>query len=160
MEKLVLSGVTMAHSNSLLTATGAETVHDTTVRLDFSIRGKMYSKSGTNADQATPTTDYNTGAAFPTLGASQGAAVVWAYNSSGTVKCMMGSVETLDSAGTFLNPSQFPAVPDDVCPFAYQILKVSSTGSGIVFGTSNWNATGFTNAIVNISVLPDRPQTS
>ena len=25
-------------------------VHDTTVRLDFSIRGKMYSKSGTNAE--------------------------------------------------------------------------------------------------------------
>jgi hypothetical protein len=160
MDKLFLTGVTMAHSNSLLTATGAETVHDTTVRLDYSINGKMYSKSGTNADQTTPTTDYNTGVAPATLTASKGRAVVWAYNSSGAVKCMHGPNEDLDSAGNFKKAPQFPSVPDDVCPFAYQILKASSTAGTITFGSSNWNATGFTNAIVNISVLPDRPQVS
>ncbi len=165
MEKLVLSGVTMAHSNSLLTATGAETVHDTTVRLDFSIRGKMYSKSGTNADQATPTTDYNTGAAFPSLtgvasAGGEGTVVVWAYNSSGTVKCMMGSIEDLNTAGDFLQVPQFPAIPDDVCPFAYQVLKHYGQGTSVTFGTSNWNTSGFTNTIVNISTLPDRPQTA
>lgn len=162
MEQLFNTGVTMAHSNSLLTATGGETVHDTTVRLDFSINGKMYSKSGTNADQATPTTDYADSVLFSNtskqLTANQGTVVVWAYISDGTVKCMMGSRETLDSAGNFAEPPQFPRIPTDVCPFAYQVLKAGSTAGTITFGTSNWNATGFTNAIVNIATLPDRPQ--
>jgi hypothetical protein len=45
-------------------------------------------------------------------------------------------------------------------PFAYQVLKAGATASAtaIVFGTANWNATGFTNAIVNVAYLPLRPQ--
>lgn len=162
-------GGTAAHSNSLLTATGAETVHDTTVRLDFSIGGKMYSKSGTNADQTTPTTDYADSVAFSdsskTLtgvasAGGQGAVVVWAYNSSGTVKCMMGSRESLNAAGSFAVAPQFPRIPEDVCPFAYQVLKHYGQTSTVTFGTSNWNTSGFTNAIVNVFELPDRPQVS
>lgn len=149
-----------ATTNSLLTATGAETVHDTTVLLNFCIDGKAYTKSGTNADQATPTTDYNTGETFTALTANQGAVMVWAYNSSGVVKCMMGEIETLDADGNFTNAPQFPYVPNDVCPFAYQVLKAGSTAGTIAFGTSNWNATGFTNAIVNVLTLPSRPQVS
>ena len=170
MEKVLLRGQNFCTTNSLLTATGAETVHDTTVLLNFCIDGKAYTKSGTNADQATPTTDYNTGVAFPVLvgGASvagaygNGCVVVWAYNSSGTVKCMMGEHQALDSAGNFKVSPQFPNIPDDVCPFAYQVLKAGATASAtaIVFGTANWNATGFTNAIVNVLVLPSRPQVS
>lgn len=157
-------GITMAHSNSLLTATGAETVHDTTVRLDFSIGGKMYSKSGTNADQATPTTDYNTGAAFTGLvGTSttgQGSVFVWAYTSGGTVKVMQGTVEALDADGNFLQVPQFPTVPDDVCPFAYSVSKHYGQASTFTFGSSNWNTSGHTHVIVNVATLPDRPQVS
>ncbi len=170
MENVINRSMNFCTTNSLLTATGAETVHDTTVLLNFSIGGKAYTKSGTNADQTTPTTDYNTSAAFPALvgGASvagvggHGCAVVWAYNSSGAVKCMMGPHQELDMAGNFIVAPDFPAVPDDVCPFAYQILKAGNTASAtaIVFGTANWNATGFTNAIVNVLVLPARPQIS
>ena len=169
MENINYRGVTMAHSNSLLTATGAETVHDTTVRLDFSINGKMYSKSGTNADQTTPTTDHGDSVAFSdstkTLtgvasAGGQGTVVVWAYNSSGTVKCLMGSRETLNAAGTFEEVPQFPAIPADVCPFAYQVLKQYGQAATATFGTSNWNASGFTNAIVNVATLPARPQVS
>ena len=169
MEGNVLAGATFCTTNSLLTATGAETVHDTTVQLNFCIDGKAYTKSGTNADQATPTTDYNTGSAFPVLvgGASvagaygEGACVVWAYNSDGTVKCMMGDHQALDSAGNFIVAPQFPNVPKDVCPFAYQIVKAGATAAvNIAFGTSNWNSTGYTNAIQNILVLPSRPQVS
>ena len=158
-------GKNFCTTSGLLTATGAETVHDTTVLLNFCINGKAYTKSGTNADQATPTTDYNTGAAFPTLtgvasAGGQGTVVVWAYNSSGTVKCMMGSVETLDAAGSFKNAPQFPSIPNDVCPFAYQVLKHYAQGTSVTFGTSNWNTSGFTNAIVNVLTLPSRPQIS
>lgn len=170
MHSSKLTGANFCGSISLLTATGAETVHDTTVLLNFCINGKGYTKSGTNADQATPTTDYNTGAAFPVLvgGASvagaygNGCVVVWGYNSSGTVKCMMGGHQALDSAGNFIVAPQFPAVPDDICPFAYQVLKAGATASAtaIIFGTANWNATGYTNAIVNILCMPSRPQVS
>lgn len=164
MDKNTLYGANFATSNSLLTcAAAAETVHDTTVLLNYCINGKAYTKSGTNADQTTPTTDYNTGLAFPTLtgvasGGGQGAVVVWAYNSSGTVKCMMGDVETLDAAGNFAIAPMFPSIPDDVCPFAYQVLKHYGQASTVAFGTSNWNTSGFTNAIVNIMTLPSRPQ--
>lgn len=160
MEAQKLYGANFCTTSSLLTATGAETVHDTTVLLNYCINGKAYTKSGTNADQTTPTTDYNTGAAFTNLTANQGTVVVWAYNSSGTVKCMMGSIETLDSGGNFVRYPQFPNIPEDVCPFAYQVLKAGATAGTITFGTSNWNATGFTQAIQNILVLPNRPQAS
>ena len=157
--KSSLYGKSFCTTNSLLTATGAETVHDTTVLLNFCINGKAYTKSGTNADQATPTTDHNTGVAFNTLTASKACVMVWAYNASGTVKVMQGPVVDWDGVA-FNVPPSFPAIADDVCPFAYQILKASSSAGTITFGTSNWNATGFTNAIVNVLVLPDRPQTS
>lgn len=155
-----LNGATFCTNSSLLTAAGAETVHDSTVALNFCINGKAYQKSGTNADQVTPTTDHNTGAAFPALTANKGSVMVWAYTAAGAVRCMMGSVENLDASGNFVQAPQFPKIPDDVCPFAYQVLKAGATAGTIQFGTSNWNATGFTNAIVNVFVLPDRPQVS
>lgn len=157
-----IAGFTGAFKSSALTATGAETVHDSTVAMPFSINGKLYSKSGTNADQTTPTADHNTGAAFlPLVGnavTGQGCIIVWAYTTAGVVKCMQGPVGDLDSAGSFRHAPSFPHVPDDVCPFAYQVLKHYADASSVIFGTSNWNATGFTNAIVNVMQLPDRPQ--
>ncbi len=164
-QKLV--GANFCTNSSALTATGAETVHDSTVAMNFCINGKAYQKSGTNVDAATPTTDYNTGAAFPVLvggnsvaGAyGQGCVVVWAYNAALAVKCMMGPRQALDAAGNFIVAPQFPAIPDDVCPFAYQVCKAGATAAvNIAFGTSNWNATGFTQAIVNILAMPARPQ--
>lgn len=166
MQQIDTRGLTMAFNSSALTATGAETVHDSTVAMNFCIDGKVYQKSGTNADQTTPTTDYNTSAAFTGLvgaGSSaggQGTVVVWAYNSSGTVKCMMGSIETVDASGNFVNRPQFPAIPNDVCPFAYQVLKHYGVSTTFTFGTSNWNTSGLTSTIVNISNLPGRPQVS
>lgn len=160
-----LRGFTGAFKSSALTATGTETVHDSTVAMPFSINGKLYSKSGTNADQTTPTTDHNTGANFIGLVGKavggQGCVFVWAYNSSGTVKVMQGNVCTLDDAGTFLNEfPQFPFVPDDVCPFAYMVSKHYSEATTFSFGTSNWDTTGYSHAIVNVMQLPDRPQVS
>lgn len=169
MDPINQRGLNFCTTNSLLTATGAETVHDTTVLLNFSINGKAYTKSGTNVDAATPTSDYADGLAFSDTSkkltgvasaGGQGTVVVWAYNASGTVKCMMGSRETLDAAGNFLRAPQFPPIPGDVCPFAYQIVKNYGQATTFTFGTSNWNASGASQAIVNVLVLPDRPQVS
>lgn len=154
-------GISAAYSSGVLTATGAETVHDTTVTITFSINGKMYTKTAIT-DGATPTTDYNTGTAFTGLvGTSttgQGCAFVWALTSGGTVKVMQGPVVSVDAAGNFdLNPS-FPPVPDDVTPFAYSLSKHYGQASTFTFGSSNWNTSGHTHAITNVAALPDRPQ--
>lgn len=161
MNPTVFSNGTFCTTISLLTATGTETVHDSTALLQYCIKGKAYNKSGTNADQTTPTTDVNTGTTFIPLTANQGCLMVWGYDSSGTVKCAQGAVGALDSvSGLFKLTPQFPSIPDTICPFAYQVLKAGSTAGTIAFGTSNWDATGFTNAIVNIFTLPNRGQIS
>lgn len=156
-------------TSGLLTATGAVTTYDTTVTINYVIDGKISTKTAITTG-TTPTTDYNTGAAFPALvgGASvagaygHGCAVVWGLIAGGTVKCIMGPHESLDVNGAFINAPQFPGIPEAFTPFAYQILKSGATASAtaIIFGTANWNATGFTNAIVNVAELPKRPQVS
>jgi len=160
MNPIDLAGASFCTTNSLLTAAGAETVHDSTVLLNYCINGKAYTKSGTNADQVTPTTDAVTGEVFNTLVANEGCVMVWCYNSSGTVKVVQSEINDLDAAGQFTTASEFPLIPDTLCPFAYQVLKAGATAGTITIGTSNWNATGFTNVIVNVLTLPNRPQTS
>jgi len=157
MDKLGNRGMNFCTTSGLLTATGAETVYDTTVTINYVLNGKIATKTAVT-DGVTPTTDYVTGNAI-TMVASQIRVVVWGLISGGTVKVIAGPV--CDWDGTNANPMpQFPAIPDGFVPFAYQVLKTASTAGTITFGSSNWNATGFTNAIVNVAVLPDRPQIS
>jgi len=169
MIQVALNGNNYCTTSGLLTATGGNTTHDTTVTIGYVIDGKIATKTAITAG-ATPTTDYNTGAAFPALvgGASvsgvagKGCTVIWGLITGGTLKCVMGPHEALDISGSFIQAPEFPSVPNDMAPFAYQVLKAGATASAsaIIFGTANWNATGFTNAIVNIALLPNRPQVS
>lgn len=165
--QLDMRGGNYCTTSGLLTATGAVTTYDTTVTINYCINGKLATKTAITTG-TTPTTDYVTGLTFPALvgGASvagaygNGCAVVWGLISGGTVKCIMGAPQALDVAGRFIIAPQFPTIPEDFVPFAYQILKAGATASAtaIVFGTANWNATGFTNVIVNVTELPKRPQ--
>lgn len=153
-------GLTAAFSSGALTATGAETVHDTTAAIVFSVDGALYSAASIT-DGTTPTTDGNTGAAFNALAANEGCAFVWCLSAATTptVSVMQGPVTGLYADGEFKggDAPQFPYIPDNKCPFAYQIVKNGSTGSAWTIGTSNWNATGITDLIVNVSTLPTRP---
>lgn len=157
-EKSNIFGQNFCTTSGLLTATGAETVYDTTVTINYVLGGKIATKTAIT-DGATPTTDYVTGSAI-TLTASKSRTVVWGLISGGTVKVIAGPI--VDWNGTSYNvPPSFPGIPDDFVPFAYQIIKGASTVSGTwTFGSSNWSATGITSAIVNVAVLPSRPQTS
>lgn len=163
-----LVGANFCTTSGLLTATGAETVYDTTVTINYVLNGKIDTRTAVT-DGTTPTTDYVTGDAFPVLvggnsvaGAyGEGCVVLWGLIAGDTVKCIMGEHQPLDADGNFKIAPQFPDYPDTFVPFAYQVLKAGATAAvNITFGTSNWNATGFTNAIVNVAVLPDRPQVS
>lgn len=157
-DKLQDREITAAFASGLLTATGGETVYDTTVTIQFAIKGKMGTARTAVADGSTPTTG-NTSAAGITLTANHGRVVVWVLKSDATVAVEEGPISSLDSAGTFIDAPLFPDIPDAVCPFAYQVIKADSTTVGTWdFGTDNWSATGVTNAIVNVAQLPTRPQ--
>ena len=75
MENFKLRGSNFCTSSGLLTATGAETVYDTTVTITYCINGKAATKTAVT-DGATPTTDFATGSAI-TLTASKSRCVVW-----------------------------------------------------------------------------------
>lgn len=158
MQASQLFGANFCTTSGLLTATGAETVYDTTVTINYVIEGKIKTKTAVT-DGATPTTDGVSGATFTALTANKGCIFLWCLNTGGTVKVLQGPVADM-AGGSFVVAPQFPDVPEDLVPFAYQVAKAGSTAGTIAFGTSNWNATGFTNAIVNVAVLPRRPQVS
>lgn len=159
---------TRATTSGLLTATGAETVYDTTVAISYSIGGKGYSKAAVT-DGATPTTDAD-GDALTNLGASEGCVLVWALNAAGTVVLIQSEIGELDSGENFKD-GELPGFPyvdlETYCPFAYMVLKAgsdisgSTSGAGVFdIGTDNWNSTGLTVTIVNVHTLPRRPQSS
>lgn len=159
MDQNTLYGMTRATTSGLLTAAGAETVYDTTVTVAFSIGGKAYSKTAIT-DGATPTADGDS-TTLTTLTANEGCSLVWCLNAAGTVVVFQGSIEDLDASGGFIHAPDFPTIDlETYCPFAYQVLKAGATAGTITIGTSNWNATGFTNVIVNVHSLPTRPQDS
>lgn len=155
------------------TAVGAVTTYDHTATRQH-IDGKSFVKAAVVAG-VTPVVDVNTGLAFPALvgGASvanargKGCIVVWGYNAAGVVKCAMGPHKQL---GPIINAvenfewdgPEFPAIPNDFCPVAYQVLKAGNAASAtaIIFGTALWNAAGFTNVIQRVAYLPSRAQVS
>ena len=151
--------LTMATTSGLLTVTGAEALYDTTVAISFSIDGKAYSKA-TVADGAAITTDLK-GNAFTALAADQGCVFVWCLNAAGTVDVAQGPIQAVDGAtDLFLITPDFPSIDTGLwCPFAYSIHQTSGASSAWTFGTSNWNATGVTDIVVNVHTLPDRRPT-
>jgi hypothetical protein len=159
MHAQTIRGVTMATTSAGLTAAGAETVYDTANVLHFAIGGKAYSKAAVT-DGTTPTADVD-GNTLATLTANQGCVLLWLINKSGTVGVAQSAVIDLDESGNFKKVPDFPYYDEDTwCPFAYQVLKAGSTAGTITIGSSNWNATGFTNAIQNVIGMPARPQVS
>jgi len=147
--------------------TGTTSTITTTVTSSHICNGKFQTGLAALTNAVTPTADFNTGLAFPALvgtaTAGQGTVVVYGLLEGGgsgiaSVKCMMGSIETLDTAGNFTRPPQFPLIPNNVTPFAYQVLKQFASATSVIFGTSSWAATGFTNVIVPIAQMPLQPQ--
>lgn len=139
---------------------GAATTHSTgATAVQYAIGGKAYTKAQISGG-TTPTTDFVTGSQI-TLTANKGRCVVWCFDSSGNVRVVAGPVVDLDSAGEFTLAPEFPAIPDTLTPFAYTLHRAGSTLSGtFTFGSSNWNTTGMTHTVVDVLMLPARPQTS
>lgn len=138
---------------------GTTTTTTTTNSKDFCIKGKAYAGAAAS-NGATPTTDAN-GNAFTAIGLNKAGVFVWGYDSSGALKVMQGEIVNYSDAGVFERAPQFPAIPDTMCPIAYELVKVISTGSAWTMGSSNQaSQTGITKVFVDVMTLPDRPQTS
>jgi hypothetical protein len=167
MDFLTHRGFTGSLTNGAF-VTGTTSTLTTTVTIVPVEDGKFKSVLTAITNQAAPTTDFNTGLAFPAIpgGASvvntPGSGCVAVYGLvAGVVKVVQGPITRLDMQGNFLwDAPQFPPIPATFVPFAYQVLKAGATASAtaIILGTASWAATGYTNAIVNVMQLPSRPQ--
>jgi len=164
MQVADIKGFTGCVTKTVLAA-GTTTTISTTAAITGAIRGKGVSVAALT-NQATPTTDVNTGAAFVGVKSGYGSVFVYGVNAAGTLKCAQGSVVALDSAYAFKDPyPQFPNLPDDFLPFGYLTIKAGSTAdatTGWVQGTSNQaSVTGITYARADVMLgMPDRPQIS
>lgn len=100
----------------------------------------------------------STNANAPANNKGQMAILVHCINAAGTFKSIQGDAVQMDASGLAISAApQFPYIPDTLVPFAYQVLYAGLTAGDITPGTSNWNATGFTNAVHDVMMLPKRP---
>lgn len=145
---------------------GTTSTYTTTVTTTAVINGLFGTTLGAQTNTASPTTDANTGLAFPALSANQATVLVWGVDAAGAIKLMQGSIVPTETgvtttAGAFIVGPQFPAIPDTVCPIAYNLVRTSPTGSAFTAGTTSWTASGITASTAkNVHTLPARPLTA
>lgn len=150
--------------------TGAATTY-TIQNVTYSVGGKLYYK-GTASGAATPTTDVVTGKAFNAIQKNQGCVYVWTLDAAGNVGVAQGPLPVsptttgtqtnVDDSGNYTLLPQFPAIPDTLTPFAYSVVRTTSSyaGTGFLFGSANWNTAGVVATAVDLLVLPAVPQTA
>lgn len=163
MDALQQTPLTLALAKAALAA-GTTTTLTVGTTTPFAIKGKAYSFAAAS-NQATPTTDATTGAAFVAVPAGYGCAFVIGLDASGAIKVSQGPLQIMDgvaagASAKFITAPQFPIVPDTVCPVGYLITKVGTSGSAWTFGTSNLAGppANVLHTFVDCVTLPDRPQ--
>ena len=169
MDKTIIAGLTLNHINAGVVI-GTTTTYTMPAATSCSIRGKFGTPLAIQAANAgtTPTTDATTGVTFVTLTANQAAVVVWGVNAAGAMVASQGPATptvtgVTTTVGAFISAPQFPSLPEDFCPVAYQVIRVAPSSTGFTFGASNWTgspAYATCATIVNIATLPDRLQVS
>lgn len=159
MDGLALAGVTQVFEKAGLSLDTGATTYDTAT-FDYCIDGIMYTKSAVT-NGTTPTTDHN-GAAFTALSTDETCWFLWCVNASGTVSVVQGNIVDVDG-NTDLVEDVFPtlpSVPDGVAPFAACRMQTTGASSAWTFGTSNWDATGLTELVIDLSTMPARAPTT
>ena len=162
MDQLAFTPITFNHANAGLVA-GTGSSYTTTAATICSIGGKFATSLAAQTNTASPTVDAVTGLAFVPVLLNQACMLVWGVNLAGQIRLVQGaSVPTepgvTTTVGAFLQAPFVPGLPDDFCPIAYQIVRVSPTGATFTPGTTAWAASGITCSVArNISCLPGRP---
>ncbi|PHS09404.1 MAG: hypothetical protein COA78_12140 [Blastopirellula sp.] len=150
-------GGTISFTKTALVA-GTGTSYTTTVATNFIIDGKFGTVFATKTNQAVPTTDANTGAAFPVVADDKGMVLVFGVNLAGAIQLVQGGIKDMEP-GTleFKIAPPFPSLPADFCPIGYAICK-NDSGSNYTVASTDWADIDTT--FVNIAIMPDRPQES
>jgi hypothetical protein len=160
-----LQGLTMCTVSPALVK-GTNKSYTTTVTSAGMIGGKWVTALTAQTNQAVPTTDAKTGAAFVKQTDNTACVYVMGQNAAGSIQACQGTIVSTEvgvttTAGAFVLAPQFPSLPDDFMVFGYCIVRTAPSASDWTFGTDNWAATGVTTTeFVQCGVLPDRPQTS
>ena len=142
---------------------GTTSTYTTTVTTSAVINGLFGTTLGAQTNTASPTVDATTGVAFVPLTANQATVLVWGVNAAGAIKLAQGQIVPTETgvtttAGAFITAPGFPALPDDFCPIAYNLVRTSPTGSAFTAGTTQWAASGITCSVAkNVHTLPARP---
>lgn len=166
MDALSQVPLTMTTTKATAAAGTTVTISNTGTTL-FCIKGKAYSHAELANQTTLGLTDASTGLAFTPVPAGYGSVFVVGFNAAGTMQIAQGQLQALGpgtdggAAGTtFIAAPQFPSIPDTMCPFAYFVIKVGSSGATWSLGTSNLTGppanTGVT--FVDVMTMPDRPQ--
>ena len=151
-------------SAGLIAGTGAN--YTTTVSTACVVRGKFAVPLVPQTNTALPTIDTNTNLGFQVLTNSainsQGSVFVYGTNQAGVIKVVQGSIVPTELgagavSGNWLNEPSWPAIVDDFCPFAYQLVRTSPTQPTFQMGVTSMAAAGLTVLTVNVHTLPDRP---
>jgi len=167
--------VTMCFTKAAIAA-GTTSTMSTTGTTTFAIKGKFYTKTALS-NQATPTVDFATGAAFlpipipataPNLGLGYASIYTVGFDTGGNLRAIQGSIVALDVSGNFITAPVFGALggvgidstTTDFCPIGYILVKLGAAAVATwTFGTNNLSGvTGVTYVFVDIATLPDRPQ--
>ena len=164
MADVLVRGITMALSKCGL-AVGTTSTITAATATTYAIAGKAYTET-LGSNQAHPTTDATTGAAFVAVAPGYGCALVYGFTSAassiacvqGQPQAVSGSTDGSNAACKFGTAPEFGPLPADFCPVGYVVLKVGSAASAFTPGTSNWNASNVGTAGVSVIGLPDRPQ--
>lgn len=157
MDILMQSPQTFLITRPVLAA-GTTTTVSTTNAITGWVNGVSYNAAAL-ANTATPTTDLNTGLAFPPVSANQGTVILLGINSAGALRAVQGQVLALDVAGNFVLAPQMPAVPDSFLPFGRIVVKAGATAVGTwTFGVNNLSSvTGLVYSFSDESGVPGRP---
>ncbi len=140
-------------------AVGTTTTITTANIQECSIRGEAVKKAATS-NEATPTTDYITGAAFLGVAPSKACVFTLCRNAAGELKAIQGQIVDLVGGAIALGPWYGPDHPD-LAPIGSVLVTCGSTASTWTFGTSNFSGppTGVTFAFTDfVGGMPARPQ--
>lgn len=117
-------------------AAGTTTTLTSANAAQFSIMGKSYLKAAAS-NEATPTTDAITGAAFTPVVAGKGCVFTVFRDVNGALKVGQGQIVDLSPLGQFVHAPWFCPQDNALAPVGYILVKCATGASAWTFGSSN-----------------------
>lgn len=140
-------------------AAGTGTSYTAASAILYSLDGEALTLTP-GSNQAQPSTDANTAAAFVGVPINKGCIFIYGIQAA-AVAVVQGPLADLDVGGNFILAPEYPAIPETFVPFAELIIKVAANGSTWTLGSSNSaSVSGVTYTRKDLMVLKSRPHTS